>query len=342
MTNRTKNRQKKVIHRPAILFVILIFIVFFIINLATNGGNEYETIYTPAYTPRTPNTPNTPATINISQITIKRGDINQIYRFFYTDGNLEMHRHRFIDDENLLRLITFDPNESILSLHTYLPAYFEIFYDYESQNVYIRLIHPKEIYEKIVIIDPGDGGHHTGAVVGDIFEKDINLAMGLFLYEIFAQSSSGIRAFLTRDTDIFVPNSSRIDFANALGHMFVSIQNNAYDGPTAQFVYGTEVLYSDIRYENAILAQILQNTLVSELETRDRGILLRNNIHVLREAKIPAVMAEVDFMTSPNSLENLLDPEFQLRAAKAIYRGIVYAFETNFDTDTDDYYINDY
>ena len=56
----------------------------------------------------------------------------------------------------------------------------------------------------LVVIDPGHGGHDSGAVgYGGVFEKDITLAISLKLKQEL--NKRGIRVVLTRSNDKFIP-----------------------------------------------------------------------------------------------------------------------------------------
>ena len=53
-----------------------------------------------------------------------------------------------------------------------------------------------------VVIDPGHGGEDGGAVVGDVFEKDINLKIAKILKELL--DVSGIQTIMTRTEDVSI------------------------------------------------------------------------------------------------------------------------------------------
>ena len=188
----------------------------------------------------------------------------------------------------------------------------------------VHVLSPRQVHDRIIVIDPGHGGNDHGAEVGDIRESDIVLGISLYLYDIFANSNSGIVAFMTRHDDSFVWPADRARFSNAVGHMFVSVHTNIFDDPS---VTGTETLYNPMQNPfNVMLAQIIQTTLVNELGTRDRGIVIRTDLHALNEITIPAVFAEIDFKSNPQALANLTNSEYQQRVAQALYEAIVYAF----------------
>ena len=60
-----------------------------------------------------------------------------------------------------------------------------------------------------IVIDAGHGGSDPGAVSGNNFEKDYALAMSKYFYDRFREL--GIPVILTRDTDITLNPSDRVD-----------------------------------------------------------------------------------------------------------------------------------
>ena len=53
----------------------------------------------------------------------------------------------------------------------------------KNNNLYVSFLSPKEVYDKIVVIDPACGGGNDGLVVEGIREKDITLEIAQKLKE---------------------------------------------------------------------------------------------------------------------------------------------------------------
>lgn len=68
----------------------------------------------------------------------------------------------------------------------------------------------------IVAIDPGHGGIDPGASREGVVEAQVMLALGLELSEAINRQP-GMRAVLTRDSDVFVPLEARMTIARAAG-----------------------------------------------------------------------------------------------------------------------------
>jgi N-acetylmuramoyl-L-alanine amidase len=81
---------------------------------------------------------------------------------------------------------------------------------------------------RIVVVDPGHGGEDPGAVGrGRLYEKDIVLAMSRRLVNNLNRQP-GIKAYLTRTGDYFIPLAKRVEIARQYGaDMFISIHADA-------------------------------------------------------------------------------------------------------------------
>lgn len=87
----------------------------------------------------------------------------------------------------------------------------------------------------IVALDPGHGGEDPGAVGrGGLKEKDVVLSVALQLRDRL-NAQPGMRAFLTRDADYFVPLAERVKKARRVqADLFVSIHADAFITPAAR------------------------------------------------------------------------------------------------------------
>jgi N-acetylmuramoyl-L-alanine amidase len=72
--------------------------------------------------------------------------------------------------------------------------------------------HPVNSYKPLIVLDPGHGGHDSGASRNGIVEKDVVLAFALTLRDQL-RASGRYRVAMTRDDDTFVPLEERREFA---------------------------------------------------------------------------------------------------------------------------------
>jgi len=107
----------------------------------------------------------------------------------------------------------------------------------------------------VVAIDPGHGGRDPGAIgPGGTREKDVVLQISRRLANL-VNAEPGMRAVMTRDSDVFVTLRQRIQRAKAAGaDMFISIHADAINHPNAR---GSSVYVLSERGASSEAAQIL-------------------------------------------------------------------------------------
>ena len=179
-----------------------------------------------------------------------------------------------------------------------------------------------------IYIDQGHNpsGFNTGAEGNGFFEQDITYDIGVRLYNLLA-ANPDFEPRLSRptpDTVLGTNNSSslteRVREANAWGaDVFLSLHTNAASNSRAT---GAEAL---IYSEESEVAEGLAEDILEELTRitglRNRGIVERPGLYVLRRTTMPAVLVEMGFISNPSDAE-LMAYSPQL-FAEGIYRGIV-------------------
>nr|WP_230197636.1 N-acetylmuramoyl-L-alanine amidase [Thermoanaerobacterium xylanolyticum] len=226
-----------------------------------------------------------------------------------------------------IRYSQLDTNTVRIVAETSLKADFSV--QPTPQGVLLTITKPDPNKKQLVYIDPGHGGSDPGAIgVGGIHEADINLAIGLKLKTLL--DNGGYRTMISRTTDTDVGLYDRPSQANNAGaDVFVSIHSDSFESPSAN---GTTVLYypngynGDTRDEKTF-AQIIHDDLMKQINTTDRGLSERPNLVVLNQTKMPAVLVETGFVTSPTDAQLLTDENFQWKVAQGIYNGIVDYFD---------------
>ncbi len=176
-----------------------------------------------------------------------------------------------------------------------------------------------------------DQGHNprdfnTGAEGNGYFEQDITYDIGLRLYSLLS-ANPDFEVRLSRptaDTVLGTSNSSslttRVREANAWGaDVFISLHTNAATNPSAT---GSEALIystaSRVAYE---LAEDILDSLTNATGLRNRGIVERPGLYVLKETRMPAVLVEMGFISNPTDADLMANsPEL---FARGIYNGIL-------------------
>ncbi|MDD2649297.1 MAG: N-acetylmuramoyl-L-alanine amidase [Eubacteriales bacterium] len=181
-----------------------------------------------------------------------------------------------------------------------------------------------------IAVDAGHGGYDGGAraKVSGIWEKEINLSVALLLKS--SLEDMGAEVVMTRDSDEDLATvsgsgkkrsdlSSRLKIADEAGAaMFLSIHMNEYrsakeSGPQVFFRAGSE--------SSMLLAQLLQEALVNNLEPERVRVAMAGDYYVLGLG-IPSVLIECGFISNPREEALLISPEYQRRLAAAVADGV--------------------
>lgn len=175
----------------------------------------------------------------------------------------------------------------------------------------------KPLKGKKIVIDPGHGGKGSAQGPTGLSEDSVNLKIAVFLEGKLKNEDCSV--LKTRSEDVYVPLAERTRIANDIvADLFISIHQNGHENPEA---FGTETFYYPGDREGRKLAAAIQQEVVRELNTKDRGIK-EANFFVLRETNMPSVLIEVVFITNPEEEEKLKNEEFLNRAAEGILKGI--------------------
>jgi N-acetylmuramoyl-L-alanine amidase len=207
--------------------------------------------------------------------------------------------------------------------------------------------------KKVIVIDPGHGGHDPGALGAQGYEKDVNLAAALAL-KARLERNSRYTVVLTREDDTYVPLDSRVRVAQHSGaDLFISLHSDS--GPDASVRGASVYTLSDKASNRAarfvsrddwfmkasltgdrgvqdILFDLTQratknrsaafaNTLVSHID--GKAPLLRRSqrdagFMVLLAPDVPAVLLEMGFVTNADDEQFLRDPGQRRRLMNAV------------------------
>lgn len=192
-----------------------------------------------------------------------------------------------------------------------------------------------------VVIDPGHGGVDSGARGKNILEKEYNLLISKYMYDRFREL--GIPVYITRDSDITLNPSDRVDkvlsfFGNDPNVVVISNHLNAGGGDGAEVIYA---LRNSSRLANDILnnigntgqntRRIYQRRLPSD-PTKDYYYMLRDT------GKTEPLIVEYGFIDNNDDLRFLKDNYKQLAEAvvKAVleYKNIPYTVPGTTISDT--------
>jgi len=216
--------------------------------------------------------------------------------------------------------------------------------------------------KRIIVIDPGHGGHDPGATANGLREKDINLKVALKLKR-YLEKDGRFVVYLTREDDTYVPLYDRTLIAlEKKADLFISIHTNASENPNFS---GTYVYTLNLKGATSKLAKMVEerenqtvlkvvkvsanpnvNKIIADMaisHTMTEGLnfakfieinaknLLKDtefkridsaNFAVLKTPSIPAVLVETAFITNERDAKLLADDKFLDKFAKVLYKSI--------------------
>ena len=212
-----------------------------------------------------------------------------------------------------------------------------------------------------IVLDAGHGGWDLGTVGRKgLLEKDLVLDIVERLGKL-VEKRLPASVIYTRTDDNYIALEKRAEIANlAKANLFLSIHANYSDFPSAR---GVETYYTntyssvrarsrdndeaqtspnidwtnvDIRekvHESRQLAASIQRALYGTLSATNPGLpnrgVKRAQYVVLTGTSMPAVLAEVSFVSSPTDENNLQSSSYRQRIAEALYQGVAHYAEQN-------------
>ena len=211
-----------------------------------------------------------------------------------------------------------------------------------------------------IVLDAGHGGWDLGTVGRrGLLEKDLVLDIVQRLGGLLQQRLNA-NVIYTRQGDSYVPLERRAEIANlSQAKLFISIHANYSDSASAR---GVETYYTntyssvrarpagtdgeallqnvdwtrvDIRekvQESRHFADCVQQALYGTIASKNPGIPNRGvkeaQYVVLTGTSMPAILAEVSFVSSPTDESELLNEAYRQRIAEALYKGIARYHDT--------------
>jgi len=182
-----------------------------------------------------------------------------------------------------------------------------------------------------VVVDAGHGGDDPGKIgINGAPEKDINLQIAQKLKKYL--EAEDVEVVLTRETedglyDAHASNKKvqdmkrRIEIIEKTDPVLtVSIHQNSYP---EEYVKGAQVFYYGQSQEGKELAEVIQKSLVAELDKENHRTAKANeSYYLLKKTKTPTVIVECGFLSNRQEADLLSDAEYQQKVAVAISKGI--------------------
>ena len=195
---------------------------------------------------------------------------------------------------------------------------------------------------RVIVIDPGHGGSNVGthSVLDGRFEKEFTLDWAERLKPLL--KAEGWTVYLTRSSDTYVTNSSRVVFSDAhSADLFISLHFNSGAPDNTQAGLETYCLtptgmpstisrgnYADpwnerlpnnsFDAQNLRLAVRVHATLQHAMGMQDRGVRRARFIEVLRGQRRPAILIEAGYLSNPHEASLIESEAYRQKLAAAL------------------------
>ncbi len=241
-------------------------------------------------------------------------------------GNTYFYDYPMIGNSDGIEDLRFDVDDHVGRIDILTDHVRECVMTVEDNYLYLDFKKPSEVYDYVVAIDAGHGGKAPGANQGEILEKNINLAIVEKLKTLFDKDDHNIGVYYTRLDDGNPSFESRVGLANDIkADAFVSVHINSTDSGRMSGIHGTSVLYlvADKSGESMELAGFCLDNLLAELGSESKGLVAGDEFYIIRTSKVPVALCEIGFITNPQEQALMITDDYQQKAAKGIYKGIL-------------------
>ena len=164
-------------------------------------------------------------------------------------------------------------------------------------------VRPSEVQAKsfkpVIVLDPGHGGHDSGAVRNGAVEKDVVLSFGLTLRDKL-NATGRYKVLMTRDTDRFVDLDDRRAFGDdSKAGLFIAIHAD-YAGASARGA----TIYS------------LRDSVANDLKRSAKGEVVQKVLSEKEVRALPTTADAGDKAAVAGILSDLVDREVQVTKAR--------------------------
>lgn len=244
--------------------------------------------------------------------------------------NVPLVREPKREEEDTLLSLAVEETDGKTKILLEFNSVYEITVEEDAEFLYLSLLRPYEVYDKIIVIDPGHGGIDSGTSGGGTTEATINLAVVRYVKKLLEEREDW-KVYYTRLDNTLPDLSTRVEFANALhADLLISVHCN-YNPVSA--MNGVEVLYSSVQgtedtFNSRYLATLCSKFVAEETGLQERKLVERStNLHIIKYCEMPMALIEFGFMSNAGDLSIILTEEGQKGCARAIYRAIEAAYE---------------
>lgn len=240
---------------------------------------------------------------------------------FYEDNAASADRARVLEGH-------FEEDEKQIILRFRLDGLYEYQNVFRDSTLRVSFLHPKEVYDKVLVIDAAYGGAEFGVRDGNFMAKDVTLGIARELKSRLDETE--MKVYYTRMDDSYLSQESRSRLAElAEADMLIRIEAGSSEDTGR---YGTETVcnsrYFIPEFDSVKLADILEREVVTAISGKAAGLMEAGEEDaVVKNAVIPAAAVRVGYLTNEKEAALLRQEAYQKKIAEGIYHAILTAYE---------------
>lgn len=204
----------------------------------------------------------------------------------------------------------------------------------ENQKLLLNLKMPRELYDRIVVLDAGHGGTDTGITVNGVTESELVLDVAARVRELLLDE--GIRVYMTRTDKEDPDDAARVSLANGIrADMYISLHLAGGED------YGIAARYNGTYFTpaltNAELADLLVRCTAEAVNNRGIGVFEIEKSteggqeeekpeEALDQAQVPAVYLELGAPGNSDEAALLRRDDYRQDLARGIAQAILAAY----------------
>lgn len=242
-------------------------------------------------------------------------------RKFYEDHSVYGNCENVLDGH-------FDVEGERIYLRFALTNVFEYRSFFENNTLYVKFMSPREVYDKIVVIDPAYGADESGGESEGVKGKNITLDIAKALKA--KMDETDVKVYYTRMDDSNPEDTPRVRLAVAVNaDMLIRIEVGIADNGKT---YGTEAVCNSSffipDFGSVELADLLEREVVTAISGKANGLVeVTETDIVIREATVPAATIKAGYLTNSQEFILLQRDDYIEKIADGICSAIQKAYE---------------
>ena len=233
---------------------------------------------------------------------------------------------------------TFDIIKGDVRLRLSMNGVYEYKTVLENDCLYITFYNPKELYDKVIVIDPACGGSDTGVIntevaasssinasKSELAEKDITLAVAKALKEKL-DAEDNLKVYYTRMDDTDPSEDMRTALANdSKADAYIRIE---VSGDSDTSLYGITTKYNDEYFipgfGNVELSDLMESSVTTAVKGRALGLKKATNEDAtLLKMTVPSCSVMVGCINNKQEAILLSREDYIDKIAQGLYDGII-------------------